>query len=193
MYYKPIIIFTMVLFLFNCGVPPINPSPPESKIKKIEKEMELAAKKIIDNGGLAVFEFESSVKRGNAEAKAKIKAQVTLSQIFGVAVQSLSKRFVEELGSDFEIEINEAFSSASKIITDEHLEGAMPRKSDYVSVNSKQGIIYHCYVLLAIDGTMQLLLKEVENKNKNLYERMRMTDAMQELEEEIEKNRKIKM
>ena len=95
---------------------------------------------------------------------------------------------MEELGEDADVEINEAFSTATKSVTSKVLNGVISKKTKYVQEKIDGRTMYSCYVLMAIEpGTVnQSLMDEMKVKNKKTYERFRASQAFEEMDEAMQ-------
>ena len=173
---------TTIMFMGNCGGGMTITADP---FTEVENEFEVAKNIILSAGGVADIGIGRSPRRDIAKEKAKVNGQKNLAQIFENKVQNLTKSFIEELGEDTDVEINEAFSSATKSITSKVLNGVISKKTQYVQEKVDGKIVYSCYVLMAIEpGTVnQSLMDEMGNKNKKTYERFRASQAFEEMDE----------
>ena len=172
---------TTIMFMGNCGGGMTITADP---FTEVENEFEVAKNTILSAGGVADIGIGRSPRRDIAKEKAKVNGQKNLAQIFENKVQNLTKSFIEELGEDTDVEINEAFSSATKSITSKVLNGVISKKTQYVQEKVDGKIVYSCYVLMAIEpGTVnQSLMDEMGNKNKKTYERFRASQAFEEMD-----------
>ena len=172
---------TTIMFMGNCGGGMTITADP---FTEVENEFEVAKNIILSAGGVADIGIGRSPRRDIAKEKAKVNGQKNLAQIFENKVQNLTKSFIEELGEDTDVEINEAFSSATKSITSKVLNGVISKKTQYVQEKVDGKIVYSCYVLMAIEpGTVnQSLMDEMGNKNKKTYERFRASQAFEEMD-----------
>ena len=172
---------TTIMFMGNCGGGMTITADP---FTEVENEFEAAKNTILSAGGVADIGIGRSPRRDIAKEKAKVNGQKNLAQIFENKVQNLTKSFIEELGEDTDVEINEAFSSATKSITSKVLNGVISKKTQYVQEKVDGKIVYSCYVLMAIEpGTVnQSLMDEMGNKNKKTYERFRASQAFEEMD-----------
>ena len=174
-------LMTTIMFMGNCGGGMTVIADP---FTEVEEEFEAVKNTILSAGGVADIGIGRSPRRDIAKEKAKVNGQKNLAQIFENKVQNLTKSFIEELGEDTDVEINEAFSSATKSITSKVLNGVISKKTQYVQEKVDGKIVYSCYVLMAIEpGTVnQSLMDEMGNKNKKTYERFRASQAFEEMD-----------
>ena len=174
-------LMTTIMFMGNCGGGMTITADP---FTEVEEEFEAVKNTILSAGGVADIGIGRSPRRDIAKEKAKVNGQKNLAQIFENKVQNLTKSFIEELGEDTDVEINEAFSSATKSITSKVLNGVISKKTQYVQEKVDGKTVYSCYVLMAIEpGTVnQSLMDEMGNKNKKTYERFRASQAFEEMD-----------
>ena len=175
-------LITTIMFMGNCGGGMTITADP---FTEVENEFEAAKNIILGAGGIADIGIGRSPRRDIAKQKAKVDGQKNLAQIFENKVQNLTKSFIEELGEDVDVEINEAFSTATKSITSKVLNGVISKKTKYVQEKVDGRTMYSCYVLMAIEpGTVnQSLMDEMKNKNKKTYERFRASQAFEEMDD----------
>ena len=175
-------LMTTIMFMGNCGGGMTVTADP---FTEVEEEFEAVKNTILSAGGVADIGIGRSPRRDIAKEKAKVNGQKNLAQIFENKVQNLTKSFIEELGEDTDVEINEAFSSATKSITSKVLNGVISKKTQYVQEKVDGKIVYSCYVLMAIEpGTVnQSLMDEMQVKNKKTYERFRASQAFDEMDD----------
>ena len=115
--------------------------------------------------------------------KAKSAAQMDLAQQMETKLANLTKQFQEEVGVDEDSELLQQFSSATKVVTDQTLNGA---RLDRQEILPERGI-YRAYVLMSlpIGAANQLLLDKLK-ANQSLYTRFRATQAFDDLNKELE-------
>ena len=178
---RRISLISVIVLLCNCGGGiQISADP----FTAVEDEFEAVKASILSAGGVADIGIGRSPRRDTAKEKAKINGQKNLAQIFENKVQNVTKSFVEELGEGTDVEINEAFSSATKSISSRVLNGAITKKTKYVQEKIDGKTMYSCYVLIAIEPGIvnQSLMDEIEVKNKKTYERFRASQAFEEMD-----------
>ena len=142
--------------------------------------MQKKAATISDKGGMAAVGMGESRNTQMALAKAKANARKNLAQQVQLKLENLEKTFKEEVGEAKSSEINTLFSSATKQITDQTLQGTVPKIQKY---DVKDGITT-AYVLMVLDP--QIVDESLKNNaGKHLYERFRASKAFDELDKEI--------
>ena len=152
---------------------------------EVENEFEAVKNDILLAGGVADIGIGRSPRRDIAKNKAKADGLKNLAQVFETNVQNLTKKFLEELGESADVEINEAVSSATKVVTNQKLNFAISKKTRYVEENEGDKKIFSCYVIMAIEPSVinQSLMNELKTKNQKTYERFRASQAYEELDE----------
>ena len=99
-----------------------------------------------------------------------------------VWLKNLTENFEEEVGQGDDSELLQQFTSATKSVTSQTLNGS---RLEQQQILPERGI-YRAYVLMSIpigDANQQLMQKIQENKN--LYTRFRATEAFAKLDAEI--------
>ena len=136
--------------------------------------------KVSEKGGMASVGLAESKTIPVAISKAKLEARKNLAQLVRIKIENLEKSFVEEVGEAKASEMNELFSSATKQITDQTLQGTVPKMQKY---ETKDGITT-AYVLMVLDPEM--IDESLKNSDrKHLYERFRASKAFDELDKDI--------
>jgi hypothetical protein len=146
-------------------------------------ELMRMAQQMRQAGALAAVGQGQSAREDLARQKAQNDGRQNLALALESKIQVLQKSFVEEVGSNMDTEINEAFSSVSKTMASTTLRGVFPEEERMVA---KEGIIT-IYVLMAVDPATfnQSFLDELQSKPK-VYERFRASQAYDELKNEME-------
>ncbi len=175
--------------MISCGGSSKAPPPAENDFVEVSDpfaDLTDMANQIIDEGGIAAVGEGMSKRRDIAKEKARTAAQGKLAEIFNTKVQGVKKRFVEEVGSGDETEINEAFSSVTKTLTSQVLRGAVVKKTK-ITKNKKTGQYMVGTVVAVSPKTINLSIMDELNKNKpQLYQRFRASQAYKELKEEMD-------
>ena len=136
--------------------------------------------KITEKGGMASVGIGESRNIQLAITKAKVEARKNLAQLVTVKIENLEKAFIEEIGEASGSEMNELFSSATKQITSQTLQGTVPKMQKYETDDG----ITTAYVLMVLDP--ELIHDSLKKNNaKHLYERFRASKAFEELDKEI--------
>ncbi len=190
---KSIFLLTLIasfgFLMISCGGSSKAPPPAENDFVEVSDpfaDLTDMANQIIDEGGIAAVGEGMSKRRDIAKEKARTAAQGKLAEIFNTKVQGVKKRFVEEVGSGDETEINEAFSSVTKTLTSQVLRGAVVKKSK-ITKNPKTGQYMVGTVVAVSPKTVNLSIMDELNKNKpQLYQRFRASQAYKELKDEMD-------
>lgn len=148
-------------------------------------DMQKDVAKIGEKGGLAAIGIGQSSDMQISLEKAKVMARKNLAQAITLKVESLEKQFVEEAGDvGNKAEINQMFSSATKIITSRELMGSMPKKQ---VMTEGDGIIT-TYVLMVVNPKIVAdALEKQMAAEKALYARYRASEGFKELSNEIQR------
>ena len=160
----------------GCKSPPKMDSD-ESMFDYMQEEVS----KITENGGMAAVGMGESRNTQLAITKAKVEARKNLAQAVTVKIENLEKAFIEEIGEASGSEMNELFSSATKQITSQTLQGTVPKMQKYETDDEDITTAYILMVLNPdiIDASLR------NNSAKHLYERFRASKAFEELDKEI--------
>ena len=153
-----------------------------------EDEFEAIKAGILAAGGVADIGVSQSPRRDVAKMKARELGAANLASIYETQVQRLSKVFIEELGESTDVEINEAFSQATKTIVNQKMNAVSPKKTKYLEEDVDGRTMYTCYILMAIEPSIlnQSLMDELKSKNIKTYERFRASKAYEELDEAMD-------
>lgn len=151
------------------------------------QDLQDIANNIIQGGGVAALGTGTSSRMDLAKDKARTDGQAKLAETYDAKVQNLKERFLEEIGSDEKSEINEAFTSVTKVLSSTVLKGAIMQKSKFIKDKTTGKLT--AGVVMAIDPNTldQSLLDELQNSKPKLYERYRASEAYKRLKDEMEK------
>ena len=114
--------------------------------------------------------------------KAKTAGRVDLAKQMEVKMNNLTKNFQEEVGEGDASELLQQFTSATKSVTSQTLNGSRVDQQEVLAENG----IYRAYVLMSLpigEANRQLMAKIQENKN--LYTRFRATKGFEDLDNEL--------
>jgi len=138
--------------------------------------------KISEDGGMAAVGIGESRSVPSAIARAKVEARKNLAQSVKVKINNLEKAFFEEIGEPSGSEMNELFSSATKQITSQTLQGTVPAMQKYETDDG----VTTAYILMVLNpDIVDASLKNSSSSAKHLYERFRASKAFEELDKEI--------
>ncbi len=144
------------------------------------------ANSIIDAGGVAAVGQGISKRQDFAKKKAVTDAQGQLSEIFNTKVNTMKKKFAEEIGSADDSEINEAFTDVVKTLSSSMLKGAITKKVKYMRDKDTKQFTAGVVVAIEPNKVNMSIFDEMKNKRPKLYERFRATKAYDELKKEME-------
>ena len=145
---------------------------------------------IIDAGGIAAVGQSESARQDLAKKKAVTDAQGQLAEIFNTQVNRMKKMFQEEIGSAEDSEINEAFTTVTKVLTSTMLQGAITKKTKYLKDPQTGKFTAGSLVAVEPDKVNMSILDEVKKGKPKLYERFRASQAYDELDQAMEKYKK---
>ncbi len=119
--------------------------------------------------------------------KSATTARAKIAQTFGTKVAALQKRFQEETGIGENSKLLDQFTSATKIVTDQTINGAIEKEKKVF----REGNIWRAYILvqLPLGAAAEQLMSQI-SKNNELYTRFRATQAFEELDKEIQNAKK---
>ncbi|MFC1467658.1 hypothetical protein ACFLQY_03065 [Verrucomicrobiota bacterium] len=148
-------------------------------------DMQKDVAKIGEKGGLAAIGIGQSSDMQISLEKAKVEARKNLAQVITVKVENLQKKFIEEAGDvGKKAEINQLFSSTTKIITSRELMGSMPKKQ----IMTEDDELFTTYVLMVVNPKVVAdALEEQLSAQKAIYARYRASEGFKELGEEVKR------
>ena len=175
--------FTLLALTVCIGFSGCKSPPKMDSDKSMFDYMQKEAAKITKDGGMAAVGIGESRSAPSALARAKVDARKNLAQAVRVKINNLEKAFFEEIGEPSGSEMNELFSSATKQVTSQTLQGTTPKEQKYDE--GDDGVIT-AYVLMVLNpDIVDASLKSDSNSAKHLYERFRASKAFEELDKEI--------
>ena len=171
-----------ISLLCACGGPKtvnLAPRPNQEVVKQIP---EWLLKPPADQDHLYAAASATSRDLQVALQKARINAQADLAQQLNNRLANLTKQFQEETGMAEDSALLSQFSSATKAVTQQTLEGA--RVDQQQVLPEKE--VYRAYVLMSLPlGQANQLLMSKLKANQELYTRFRATQAFDELDKEL--------
>lgn len=133
-----------------------------------------------------IFAAASSTSRDMDLAinKASTEARAGIARNLEIKVNSMQKKFEEEVGQGENSEYLSQFTQATKTVVSKELSGSQISQKKLV----KDGSNWRAYVLAKypIGAAQKAFLKQISD-NTNLYTRVRSTEAFKELENEVDK------
>jgi len=184
---KMVALLTMGLCVgfFGCSSPPKTDSD-----GSVFDYMQKQVKERTDKGQMAALGIAKSSDVQAAIAKAKLVARKNLAQLVSVKINNLEKQFIEEVGEAKGSEMNQLFSSATKQVTSQKLQGTVPKMQKY---DEKNGVTTAYILMVADPKIVDEALKGGGNNAKHMYERFRASKAFKELDDEIKAYQKAEM
>jgi hypothetical protein len=174
------IAFGLLALTVCIGFTGCKSAPKADSDKTMFDYMQEEVAKITEKGGMAAVGLGESRNTQLAITKAKVEARKNLAQAVSVKIENLEKAFIEEVGEASGSEMNELFSSATKQITAQELQGTVPKMQKY---ENNDGITT-AYVLMVLNPDIIDASLKKNDKNKT-YERFRASKAFDELDKEI--------
>jgi len=173
--------FTLLTLAVCIGFSGCKSPPKMESDKSMFDYMQEEVAKISEKGGMASVGIGESRNTQLAITKAKVEARKNLAQLVQVKIENLEKAFIEEIGEASGSEINELFSSATKQITSQTLQGTVPKIQKYETDDG----VTTAYILMVLNP--DIIHDSLKNNNaaKHLYERFRASKAFEELDKEI--------
>lgn len=172
--------FTLLAVATCIGFSGCKSPPKMASDKSMFDYMQEEVGKISEKGGMASVGLGESRNTQLAITKAKVEARKNLAQLVQVKIENLEKAFIEEVGEASGSEINELFSSATKQITSQTLQGTVPKMQKYETDDG----VTTAYILMVLNP--DIIHASLKNNNaKHLYERFRASKAFEELDKEI--------
>jgi hypothetical protein len=172
----------LIIATFGCASKKAGrPSLPETSMKNWPKWMLNPPQ---DPDHLFAAKTETSLKAQLAEEKAATAARADIAKQLEIKVQSLEKKFDEEVGLGENAELNAYYSNTIKTITSQTLNGSKVIKKDWI----REGELFRAFVLMDLPlGEFNSNLVKSVKKNKQLYDRFRASQSFNEMEKDMEK------
>ncbi len=173
--------FTLLALTVCIGFSGCKSKPKMDSDKTMFDYMQEEVAKITKKGGMAAVGQADSRNTQLAITKAKVEARKNLAQAVQVKIKNLEKAFIEEVGEAKGSELNELFSSATKQITSQTLQGTVPIEQKYETDDDG---VTTAYILMVLNP--DIVDASLKNNNaKHLYERFRASKAFEELDKEV--------
>lgn len=185
-----VMILGLIVACGGGGKEVINPAKDMIAYEDPFQDLQDMSASIIDAGGIAAVGQSESARQDLAKKKAVTDAQGQLAEIFNTQVNRMKKMFQEEIGSAEDSEINEAFTTVTKILTSTMLQGAITKKTKYLRDPQSGKFTAASLVAIEPDKVNMSILDEVKKSKPKLYERFRASQAYEELDQAMEKYKK---
>lgn len=177
---KLFISISLLFLIASCGS-----SGEFSEVSDPLKPLQMQANDIVEQGGLAAVGEGISTRRDLAKRKAQTSAAAAMARVFERKIETMSKNFQEEVGQGQKSEVNELFQDVSKSVSKKEIRGA--RTQDYKMLSNDEGEYLYGVLMVVTPKTVNnSIMDEMQNQNKQLYQRFRASEAFKELQKEME-------
>ncbi len=133
-----------------------------------------------------IYEAASATSRDMDLAlnKAETEARAKVGRTMQAKINSMQKKFEEEVGQGENSELLSQFTQATKVIVSTELTGSRVKEKKFV----EDGSNWRTYVLMEypIGAAQKAFLNKIKSNNE-LYTRFRSTEAMKEMEDDVKK------
>lgn len=183
MFYKMFLTITIALFLVGCGGVGII----TSEYNAVSKKMEKMANELTENGGVAVVGEAQDGRRDIAKKAAAQSGRNNIAIAIETKIDTKIKQFIESVGSgEIDSEINSFFSETGTSLAMRIAKGVRVPVTE-VTQNEKGS--FNAFALVIIDAKVinNALKDEIKVNKPKTYERIRASQAFDELKAEEEK------
>lgn len=127
-----------------------------------------------------------SSRKDMARQRAQINAKQQLASKLGEKVESLQKMFQEEVTSGDQTNYSDAFTNATKTITNQELKGATVEEMSFQATN--QNTQFECYILMKLPvGEARAALDNALSKEEEMYVKFKESKAFDELQNNLDR------
>lgn len=127
-----------------------------------------------------------SSRREMARRKAQTDATANLARKLGTVVENMQKQFTEEITSGDESNYAEAFTSATKTVTNQRLTGVKVEETKFLARDNNTK--YECFVLVKLPvGEARTALENALSKEEEMYVKFKESKAFEEMQSDISK------
>jgi len=133
-----------------------------------------------------IYEAASATSRDMDLAlnKAETEARAKVGRTMTAKVNSMQKKFEEEVGEGENSEYIAQFTQATKVIVSQELSGSRVKEKKFI----EDGSNWRCYVLMEYPiGSAQAAFLNKIKSNNELYTRYRSTEAFKEMDADVQK------
>ena len=125
--------------------------------------------------------------------KARVAAVSNLSQMIKSEWSGYTKRIQEEIGMGSDSKLLDNFSSTQENVISNQLEGIIVKEKDIQVENSAGTRIYRVFVLVEFDenAAQEKLLAQIK-ADQQLYDAIKASELVDEMEQKVEEYRKRK-
>ncbi len=171
-------ILMVIMLAFGCSKPEINIQVPEWFSTPPEDPNYLYATATATSRDIQMA-INSAREGGRVEIARQLETKIN----------SMFKRFREEVGADEDAEFLSQTTDVSKSVTSKVLSGSRAAKTKSI----KEGMIFRAYVLVEMPiGDANTALMGAIKKQEHMYTRFRASQGFQELENDVEKYEEYK-
>ena len=187
---KLMAIATAVGFVAGCASN--TPSEEESATSGLPAWV-ITPAKLISEGAIAATEcVPANANMSIIKAKATALARANLAQQIQVSVQAMDETYQDLTENGAESGSGSTFSSVSKQVTDQMLNGAIPERVDYIEGPGEQSL-FCSMVVMAPEQNRKIFEQIIDKSNRQmspnnealLYQEYRAKRAAQELDEAL--------
>lgn len=171
-------VLLLILLLSACGGSKELPKTDTGDIPEWYLTTPTATDHIYAAASATSRDMDLAITKASTDARAKI------ARTMEVKINSMQKKFEEEIGEGENSEYLSQFTQATKTIVSTELNGSQITEKKLV----KDGSNWRAYVLAKypIGAAQKAFLAKI-SENKNLYTRFRATEAFAELENDVNK------
>lgn len=125
-----------------------------------------------------------SSRREMARRKARTDGMANLAQKLGSVVENMQKQFSEEVTTGDESNYSEAFTSATKTISNQKLRGVKVENTVFMPRDNNTK--YECFVLVKLPvGEARKALENALSKEEEMYVKFKESKAFDEMQDDI--------
>ena len=188
--YYLLTIMTFGLLLIGCGSksgPDLSPEASSKTVKNLP-DWYISPPQLDDYKYAAAEATSQSMQL--AVDKARVAAVSNLSQMIKSEWNGYTKRVQEETGMGSESKLLDQFSSTQENVISNQLEGIMVKEKDIQVENSNGTQIYRVFVLVEFDenAAQEKLLAQIK-ADQELYDAIKATELVNEMEQKVEEYR----
>ena len=186
-------IMTIGLLLIGCGSksgPDLSPEASRKTVKNLP-DWYISPPQLDDYKYAAAEATSQSMQL--AVDKARVAAVSNLSQMIKSEWNGYTKRVQEETGMGSESKLLDQFSSTQENVISNQLEGIMVKEKDIQVENSNGTQIYRVFVLVEFDenAAQEKLLAQIK-ADQQLYDAIKVSELVDEMEQKVEEYRQRK-
>jgi len=171
-------VITITLILVSCGGSKSLSDTATGDIPEWYLNTPTAENYIYEAASATSRDMDLTLNKAETEARAKV------GRTMQAKINSMQKKFEEEVGQGENSEFLSQFTQATKVIVSTELAGSRVKEKVFV----KDGSNWRTYVLMEYPiGAAQTAFLNKIKSNDQLYTRFRSTEAMKEMEADVAK------